>query len=1033
MDKPLPPLPTEITSIKPPETLQKKPTVSATPASSKKRPPLLAIVFALIAVASIAIPIVLIASSNKKIAEKASSSAVVIDTQNKTIAAALEKEFVYTASGPMNYYSPTIDVSFKVDTSVMLMSEGGTNTGITPRSDDGIYGNFELLDSDPVEYYKKLYTVYDKPTFKEVVQREGYQELVVTYQRPDYLKKGEIVTVINTILFKKDAEKNKFLVLKIAAYSPATLSTSLLGQYATIITTAKLAPTDVAPSIAATLSDMNMKVLFDKKKWTVNSQGTNYLSLGYVTAKYDDPYIAIRINAQYFTGEKTTAGLEKLVAQELESARKFNNEVTVVTEKITKKIAGQDTVGTAYTYVFGTQKVHIYKFFGYVPNKEQTFDISYSKYIEQAKTVPSTFADTDIAQIVDSGITFETPTEGAPSDKVLGDNSFTIEKPALMGKLGTVHIANTVCTELSIDDPKNIPTYSGRKLPLCYSGTGSGFYVSSSGVIVTNAHVAADNPFASTEELFLSTSGPVYKAVFLDLYPVYLTSTGKYSLTESELEEFSIVVKMYILQLIGQKKITFSGTTYQNYLETDAPFAFNSETGKLKDPTLYEKLTVVKANVLTSKLEYLGKLLIDKKKLADNPYTLTVPDLAVLRVEAPAGSYPTLPLANASKLLEGSTLLTIGFPGIADNRALFSDTSSMSATIASGKISAVKTSAGNLFKLIQTDAAINRGNSGGPMVNADGEVVGVSTYLIAGDGGSYGAGVSVEEVSKMLVDAGITTDSSAISTSLLSAIDNMQKQYYQWAIRDFDTTKQSYTLSSAIVTPLRQLAQEKIDAGEDNTPLFVIGTMYIHKGEIPFILGGLVLALIAIIAALALLLRKKKPVSTQSQLTAGASVTPIQVMGPLPQIQQDSMAVAATLPQTTPEPQPEMSQPVPLPQVQQIPVEVATAPVEPLISEPQIPSVPVAEQPTIAQISPPIATEQQSVQEQITDEAPTTTSTVATAQIEQPAEIPQSGDLPTTAAKQFDQIPQFTPTQYPSTPIPTPQWSKPPQLTPPTP
>jgi len=139
------------------------------------------------------------------------------------------------------------------------------------------------------------------------------------------------------------------------------------------------------------------------------------------------------------------------------------------------------------------------------------------------------------------------------------------------------------------------------------------------------------------------------------------------------------------------------------------------------------------------------------------------------------------------------------------------------------------------------------------------------------------------------------------------------------------------------------------------------------------------------------------------------------------------------LPQTTPEPQPEMSQPAPLPQVQPVPVELATAPVEPLISEPQMPSVPVAEQPAIAQIPPPIATAQQLVQEQITDEAPTTTSTVATAQIEQPAEIPQSGDLPTTAAKQFDQIPQFTPTQYPSTPIPTPQWSKPPQLTPPTP
>jgi serine protease Do len=115
-------------------------------------------------------------------------------------------------------------------------------------------------------------------------------------------------------------------------------------------------------------------------------------------------------------------------------------------------------------------------------------------------------------------------------------------------------------------------------------------------------------------------------------------------------------------------------------------------------------------------------------------------DLALLRVK-PEKPLKAVKFANSDKVRLGEWVLAIGNP--------FSLGGSVTAGIVSARNRDINS--GPYDNYIQTDASINRGNSGGPLFNLDGEVVGVNTAIISPSGGSIGIGFAVPANTAMAV------------------------------------------------------------------------------------------------------------------------------------------------------------------------------------------------------------------------------------------------------------------------------------------
>ncbi len=147
-------------------------------------------------------------------------------------------------------------------------------------------------------------------------------------------------------------------------------------------------------------------------------------------------------------------------------------------------------------------------------------------------------------------------------------------------------------------------------------------------------------------------------------------------------------------------------------------------------------------------------------------------DLAVIKIEAPKEKLKVINMGDSKTLRIGQKVLAIGNPF------------GLQRTLTTGIISSlgrtIRSDVGTLMEdIIQTDAAINPGNSGGPLLNSDGEIVGINSAILSPSGGNVGIGFAVpvnlaRRVVPELISKGYVTY-SWIGATIQSLIPEMAK------------------------------------------------------------------------------------------------------------------------------------------------------------------------------------------------------------------------------------------------------------------
>ena len=420
------------------------------------------------------------------------------------------------------------------------------------------------------------------------------------------------------------------------------------------------------------------------------------------------------------------------------------------------------------------------------------------------------------------------------------------EKVAALYSPAVVKIYNAYCMDIAIDSKVYLTN-------ACRAASGSGFFVSQDGYLATNGHVAATSPLdvVITDALTTySTKGdPKYFNFLLTLSGLKPSDIPTTATTKQKLG--IMVDAMYS---IDESRVTATKDV-QNLFVQVTP----------KNPDITELLKATK-----DRKEYSGDSSVIAAKLvaadfrANDGYDgFKASDVAIIKVDGI--NFPIVKLGSIDSAVQGADLSILGYPGNASDNGIVDSTSSQ-ATLTTGKVSSKKNAANSDKKLIETDTTIGHGNSGGPALTDDGEVVGIATYTADGSGegdGVYNYIRDIKDLTDLADSNDIIFDTESVTQSEWEeGISNFYTSHYSKALLNFRKVQTLYPNNSRVAEFITA-SEKRIANGEDvvDFPL------------VPVIVAS-VIVFIGIAAALLLIVRHHKKHVIYNAGVAQGSVMP---------------------------------------------------------------------------------------------------------------------------------------------------------------
>lgn len=213
-------------------------------------------------------------------------------------------------------------------------------------------------------------------------------------------------------------------------------------------------------------------------------------------------------------------------------------------------------------------------------------------------------------------------------------------------------------------------------------------------------------------------------------------------------------------------------------------------------------------------------------------------DVAILKLQE-KHIYPTIRIGDDKEMRVGDAVYVLGYPAVATFNPLLSTETIAEATLTRGLVSARKNMKDG-WEVLQIDAAITHGNSGGPVLNDKGEVIGLATFVSVDEqrkqdiqGLNFIVPSTIAQ--EFIAMAKISPGMSDISLAYEEAMDMYDKARYKKALVAFNKVKDMNKSFPFIDTYISQ-AQKNIDKGLDKEPKDSMLYYYIGGGAVLLIL-----------------------------------------------------------------------------------------------------------------------------------------------------------------------------------------------------